>query len=422
MHSYCLVMHLENESFRMIAKTFAGLEEVLADEISGIGGTAVRTLQRAVEFYGTQEVMYKVNYLCRSALRVLKPIAEFDAPDENALYKEVRNIPWENYMDIESTFSIDGTTSYSKINHSKYLALKSKDAIVDKFREETGKRPSVDTEDADLRINVRVFKDRCTVSLDSSGESLHKRGYRLATGPAPLNEVLAAGMILLTGWKGDSNFIDPMCGSGTLPIEAAMLAKNIPAGQHRESYSFQQWKDYDKACWETIKQEAAEKIKPLEYKVVASDRSGRILQVAKSNIEQAGLQGAIEVHVDFIDDVTPPEGGGILVTNPPYGERIKPDDINLLYKSMGDNLKNQFEGYSAWVISSHLDALKFVGLKPSKKISLNNGQLKCKYMKFEIYAGSRKLKPTIEQHTKGDTEPHDESRVRVKKLRKRIPR
>lgn len=406
----------------MIAKTFAGLEQVLSDEITAIGGQSVRTLQRAVEFTGNQELLYKANYLCRSALRVLKPIAEFAAPDENALYDEVRKIPWENYMDNTSTFSIDGTTSYSKVNHSKYLALKTKDAIVDKFRDETGNRPSVDTDDADLRINVRMFRDRCTISLDSSGESLHKRGYRQATGPAPLNEVLAAGMILMTGWRGDSNFIDPMCGSGTLPIEAAMISKQIPAGQHRESYSFQRWKDFDSACWEQIKQEAQEKIRPLKYKVVATDRSGRILQVAKSNIEQAGLKGAIEAHVDFIDDVTPPEGGGILVTNPPYGERIKPDDINMLYKSMGDNLKNQFAGYAAWVISSHLDALKYIGLKPSARISLNNGQLKCKYMQFEIYEGSKKLKPESKLDTESDTEENQSEGMPVKRIRKRIQR
>lgn len=384
-------MNQTPDTFRMIVKTFTGLEKVLAEEIISIGGESVRTLQRAVEFSGDKKMLYKANYLCRSALRVIMPIAEFDAPNEHKLYDEVRKIPWDTYMDTQSTFSIDGTTSYSNITHSKYLALKTKDAIVDKFRDETGKRPSVDKDDADIRINVRVFRDRCTVSLDSSGESLHKRGYRLETGPAPLNEVLAAGMILLTGWKGDSNFIDPMCGSGTLPVEAAMIAMKIPPGNLRNSYSFQNWKDYDSSLLEKVKQEAREEIIPLKHTIVASDRSGRILQVARSNIKQAGLTNDILLQVDFIDDVAPPSGNGVLVTNPPYGERIKPDDINLLYKQMGDSLKHNFAGYSAWIISSHLDAIKFIGLRPSSKIPLNNGQLKCKYLKFDIYEGSKKV-------------------------------
>lgn len=413
-------MQEQGNTFRMIAKTFTGLEKVLAEEISELGGKSVKVLQRAVEFYGTQEILYKANYLCRSALRIIKPIAEFDAPDENTLYNEVKKIRWEDYMDNRSTFSIDGTTSYSNISHSKYLALKSKDALVDKFREETGERPSVDKFDAKIRINVRVFKDMCTVSLDSSGESLHKRGYRTATGPAPLNEVLAAGMILLTGWKGESNFIDPMCGSGTLPIEAALLAKNIPPGSFGRSYSFQNWRDYDEQLWDKIREEAEEAIVPLKHKIVGSDRSGRILQVTKSNIEQAGLKNAIQTQVDFIDDMTPPEGEGIMVTNPPYGERIKLDDINQLYKSMGDNLKNHFNGYSAWIISSHMDAIKFIGLRPSSRIHLNNGQLKCLYMKFDIYEGSKKTKNNFQETENSDSEQPERKTEPKRKPRKRL--
>lgn len=383
-------MQQHGDTFRMIVKTFTGLEEVLAEEIRELGGESVKILQRAVEFIGDKELLYKANFRCRSAIRLIKPIAEFAAPDENKLYEEVKKIAWEDYMDNNSTFSIVGTTSYSNITHSKYLALKTKDAIVDRFREATGKRPSVDTFNADLRIDVRVFKDRCTISFDSSGESLHKRGYRKETGPAPLNEVLAAGMILMTGWRGESNFIDPMCGSGTIPIEAAMIAKNIPPGQFRESYSFMNWKDFDKELWTQVCEEARDNIRPLQHKIVASDRSGRILQVAKANMEQAGLRSAITTQVDFIDDVEPPEGKGVMVTNPPYGERIKPDDINKLYESMGDNLKKNFIGYSAWIISSHMEAIKFIGLRPSARIPLNNGQLQCKYLRFDMYEGSKK--------------------------------
>lgn len=385
-------MDKQVNGFRMVAKTFAGLEKVLAEEIQDLGGTEVKVTQRAVEFTGDDALLYRANYLCRSALRILKPIAEFYAPNENVLYEEVRKIDWENYLDVDSTFSVDGNVSYSHITHSKYLALKSKDAIADRFRELTGKRPSVDKFNPDLRINVRIFKNICTVSIDSSGESLHRRGYRKETGPAPLNEVLAAGMILLTGWKGDTNFIDPMCGSGTLPIEAAMISKQVPAGFFRQSWAFQMWKTFDKPLWEKVTDEANSQVKPLGVKVVASDRSGRILQVARTNIMEAGLTNEIEVRVDFIGDVIPPPGGGLMVTNPPYGERIKSDDINKLYADIGDNLKKHFAGYSAWIISSHMEATKHIGLRPSAHVPLNNGALACKYLGFDIYEGSKKEK------------------------------
>jgi len=410
-------------TFRMIAKTFAGLEKVLAAEIQDIGGRSVRIVHRGVEFEGDNEILYKANYLCRSALRIIKPIAELHTPNENVLYEEIKKMPWEQYLDISTTFSIDGITSYSNITHSKYLALKTKDAIADKFREETGKRPSVDTFNPDLKINVRIFKNNCTVSLDSSGESLHKRGYRIETGPAPLNEVLAAGMILLADWKGDSNFIDPMCGSGTLPIEAALIAKKIPAGYFRDFYAFQNWKDFDNECWDKVKSEALNKIIPLKHKIVGSDRSGRILKVAKSNVEKAALTNDIVMQVDFIGDVTPPPGPGIMVTNPPYGERIKSDDINKLYKDIGDNLKHMFAGYSAWIISSHMEATNHIGLSSSVRIPLNNGALECKYSKFEIYEGSKRNRP--ESPRRGEQDPeysnikstNGEKRNRVKRKR-----
>lgn len=377
-------------TFRMVAKTFAELEDVLLSEVRDCGGIAPRKVKRGVEFRGDKEVLYRANYTCRSALRIIKPIAVFDAPDEEVLYQEVKKIPWQEYLDNRSTFSIDGTTSYSRITHSKYLALKTKDAIVDKFREDTGKRPSVDKYNPDLRINVRLFRDACTISLDSSGESLHKRGYRVATGPAPLNEVLAAGMLMLTGFQGDAPFIDPMCGSGTLPIEAVLIAKKIPAGYFRESFLFQRWKDFDPDLWNQVKQEADDKIIPLKQAVFASDRSGRILQVARENIEKAGLTNDIQVRAAFVEDVEPPPGKGLMVTNPPYGERIKAEDIQLLYSSIGDNLKQRFTGYTAWILSAHEEALKHVGLRASRKIELNNGPLLCKYLRFELYEGSKK--------------------------------
>jgi len=381
---------MENQQ-SYIAKTFAGLEEVLAKEIKNIGGQNLKILNRAVMFEGNKETLYKANYLCRTAIRVLAPIAIFKAENENELYKEVLKIAWENYIHLNGTFSIDGITSYSNITHSKYLALKSKDAIADRFREKYGRRPNVDTKDPDVKINVRIFRNECTVSLDSSVESLHKRGYRNGTGPAPLNEVLAAGMILLSGWDGNSNFVDPMCGSGTLPIEAAMFALNIPPAKYRKLFGFTRWKDFDKELWQRIKDDADAARKNFKYRIVGSDRSGRILQVARENVVSAGLEDEILLRAMYIDDVEPPEGGGVMITNPPYGERIKVEDIKKLYSEIGDALKTKFEGYSAWIISSDKEALKFIGLRPSRKITLFNGPLESGFYNFEIYKGTKKV-------------------------------
>lgn len=383
-------MDNESKTVKIIAKTFAGLEEALSIELKELGCTFVRTLTRGVECRGNKKILYQANYQCRSALRIIVPVAEFIAENEQQLYDEVKAIDWFSFLDINSTFSIDGITSYSNISHSKYLALKTKDAIADKFREKFGKRPNVDKDNADLRINVRVFRNRVTVSLDSSGESLHKRGYRVATGPAPLNEVLAAGMLLIAGWKGDCNFIDPMCGSGTIPIEAALIALNIPSGKFREDYAFMHWPDFDKDLWEQVKEEAEENKRKFEHQIVGSDWSGRILLTAKENVVSAGVEDVVNLNTDFIRDVKPPEGKGIMVCNPPYGERIKNNDIKNLYKGIGDAMKQNFVGYNAWIISSNLEAFKHIGLQPVQKINLFNGPLECKYGRFEIFEGSKK--------------------------------
>ena len=386
----------KEKTFRMIAKTFAGLENVLAKELVEIGASGVRSIRRGVDFYGDKRILYKANYLCRTALRIIKPIAVFKAMNEDQLYDEVKKIEWNEYLDIKSTFSIDGITSHSNITHSKYLALKTKDAIADRFREETGKRPNVDKFNPDLSINVRLFKDQCTISLDSSGESLHKRGYRQATGPAPLNEVLAAGMILISGWKGDRPFVDPMCGSGTLPIEAALFALNIPAGYFFEKFAFMHWKDFDEELWETVKSSAEKKIrrdKPVT--IEGSDWSGRVLQAARENVESAGLTDVVRVYPSFFADTEPPAGKGVLITNPPYGERIKTEDIEKLYQEIGDTLKQKFTGYDAWIISSHREAMKYIGLRTSTNMTLFNGPLECRYSKFELYEGSKKAQSAV---------------------------
>jgi putative N6-adenine-specific DNA methylase len=383
-------MEEKNGKFRMIAKTISGLEEVLAVELTEIGADDIRILNRGVQFFGDKTTLYKANYLLRTALRVIKPIAVFEASNEEQLYNEVYKIDWTQYLQVNGTFSVDGVTSYSNITHSKYLALKTKDAIVDQFREKFGSRPNVNLDKADLVVNVRIFRNECTVSIDSSGESLHKRGYRLEAGLAPVSEVLAAGLVLLSGWDRKSAFIDPMCGSGTIPIEAACIACQIPPGFFREDYCFMHWQDFDNDLWESIKKEADNKI--VEYKgdIIGSDRSGRILAIAKKNVRSAGLNHVITLKTSFLNDLIPPGSGGVVVMNPPYDERLKTEDVTGLYKSIGDALKQHFHGYQAWVISGHKEALKFVGLRPSRNITIYNGPLECRYSRFEIYEGSKK--------------------------------
>ena len=378
------------ENFRMIAKTISGLEGVLATELSELGATEVRAVVRGVEFYGDQRLLYKANYLCRTTLRILKPIATFRAENEDQLYREIYKIDWSKYLDVDGTFSVDGVTSYSNITHSKYLALKTKDAVVDRFRANYGKRPNVRLDNPDLVINVRIFRDECTVSIDSSGESLHKRGYRKATGPAPISEVLAAGMILLTGWDRESNFIDPMCGSGTIPIEATLIARNIPAGYFREDYCFMHWKDFEKDLWNEIKSEAETKIIQPKGKIVGSDKSGLVIGLARQNLRSAGLTENIHLKASFFADLEPPSGGGILVMNPPYDERMKNDDIIQFYKEIGNTFKQKYQGYQAWIISGHMEALKLLGLHATRNITLFNGPLECRFARFVIYEGTKK--------------------------------
>ncbi|NOX46381.1 MAG: class I SAM-dependent RNA methyltransferase [Chlorobi bacterium] len=409
------------ETRTYIAKTFSGLEETLWKELRGLGAKNLKTINRGVQFEGNTELMYKANYQCRTALRILMPIANFQARDEQQLYDEIFKIDWEQYIRLKGTFAIDGITSYSNINHSKYLALKSKDAIADQFRGKFGKRPNVNTDDPDVKINIRLFRNGCSVSLDSSGESLHKRGYRLETGPAPINEVLAAGLIQLSGWDAKSNFIDPMCGSGTIPIEAAMLALNIPAGFFREEFNFERWSDFDEGLWEKVKADAKKNETGFTHQIIGSDRSGKILQVARQNVRSANLEKQVKLWLGYVEDSEPPEGKGVMITNPPYGERIKVDDINKLYKGIGDNLKKNYAGYSAWIFSSDENALRQVGLKPSKKIKLYNGPIETSFCKYEIFEGRKEWFEKKELEKNNDN-PNNTNTEKPKKKRKRIVR
>lgn len=382
---------MEN-TFKMVAKTMAGLEGVLAEELTAMGAENVEVLYRAVGFEGDKELMYRANYCCRTALRILKPITSFVARNELALYNNIFKIQWHEIFNINETFAIDAVVSGNYFTHSQYAALKVKDAIADEFREHFGARPSVDVENPDLRINVHIENEKVTLSFDSSGESLHKRGYRKVVDKAPMSEVLAAGLIKLTGWKCDSNFVDCMCGSGTIPIEAAMLALGIPAGFFRKKWGFMTWHDFDPELWQRVMREAGAEMEEFNYEILASDHSAKAVEIAKANIENAHLQYDIKLSKQDMFKMVPPEGGGIMVINPPYGERLEEKDLITLYKGIGDALKKNFKGFEAWIISSNKDVMKLIGLKPSKKIDVYNGPLECKFEKFEIFEGSYKDK------------------------------
>jgi len=374
----------------LTAKTLAGLENVLADELKALGAGSVEPGNRVVFFRGDKALMYKANYLCRTALRVLKPIGVFSVKNEQELYEKVKRIDWPALFDVEKTFVVSASVFHSSLTNSLYVALKTKDAIADQFREKLGKRPFVSKENAEMHINVHISQDECTISLDSSGDSLHKRGYRVAVDKAPLNEVLAAGMIKLSGWKKDGDFIDPMCGSGTIPIEAAMDAMNIPSGYYRKHFSFEHWNDFDSELFEQIKKEAAGKICEYDNPIIASDKSYKAFGIARSNLRNAGLHKDIMLLNKPFAKVNPESGNGMLMFNPPYGLRLEEDELIELYKHIGDVLKNRFQGYEAWVITGNLEVAKFIGLRPSRKIILYNGPLESRFIKFEMYRGSKK--------------------------------
>ena len=378
----------------MIAKTSFALEEVLANELKAIGAEDIEVLNRAVSFTGTKETMYRANLELRTALRILKPIYTFRVRDEIELYKETKRFDWDEYLTPKTTFAINSAVHSNNFNHANYVALKVKDAIVDQLRTVYGRRPDVELENPDLRLHVHISDDRCTISLDSSGNSLHKRGYRIGQGLAPINEVLAAGMILLTGWDGQSNFVDPMCGSGTFLMEAATIAYNIAPGIKISEFGFMRWKDYDEQLWRRIVSDAKSRERDFEHQIMGFDESARVINIAKHNIKNAELGWKILVKTSKLQDLTPdilPDGGLVMI-NPPYGERLNIADVERLYKSIGDALKQNFLGFTAWIISSNKEALKYIGLKTSRKLQLFNGSLECKFHKYELYKGSRKAK------------------------------
>lgn len=380
----------ENKTeFQMLAKTFKSLEGILAQEIINLGGKDVKIERRAVSFRGDKELLYKANLHLRTASRVLKPIANFKIKSTDDFYDKVKSINWSELMNSNATFSIDSTVYSDIFTHSKFITYRAKDAIVDYFVERENKRPNVSITNPQFVYNVHIAQDEVTISLDSSGESLHKRGYRAKDTEAPLNEALAAGMILLTDWRGQKDFIDPMCGSGTLLIEAALIALNIPPGIFRGSFAFEKWKDFDDDLFQTLYQDDSNE-KDFNHKIYGYDISPSAVQIAIQNVKSAGLSKYIEISKSSIQELNPETKNATLVCNPPYGERIVSDDIFKLYQAMGTFIKHKMTGNKAWVISSNFDAMRNIGLKPSQKIELMNGALDCLFCEYEVFEGKRK--------------------------------
>lgn len=379
-----------DNNFKIVAKTFYGMEEVLAKELLDLGAQNIEVGNRIVSFIGDKGFIYKANLCLHTALKILKPIYEFKANSNEDLYKELYKYQWSDYMNESSTFVFDSVLSGNIFTHSLFVSQKAKDALVDKFRDENKTRPNVDLKHPDFRFHLHINNNVCSLLLDSSGESLHKRGYRTSTNIAPINEVLAAGIIKLSGWDKSIDFIDPMCGSGTFLIEAAMMASNIPANINRDEFAFEKWPDWDLDLFELIQNSQLKKVKEPSIRVYGYDKSPSAILKAKQNINQASLSDFISViKISFFDTSKASNEKLHLVTNPPYGERLK-GDIKELYKNIGDTLKTKYSNTDAWFISSNLDAMKYVGLRPSRKIKLFNGKLESRLLYFPIYPGTKK--------------------------------
>lgn len=383
----------KNSDFLIVAKTFKGLEEVLAQELIELGANEVQIERRAVSFRGDKALLYRANFCLRTALRILVPIATFQAKDTDALYNRLKALNWAQYMTADSTFAIDATVYSESFRNSRFVTYRVKDAVADYWIERAHKRPNVDVENPDLRINIHIAKEQVTLSLDSSGESLHKRGYRVATTEAPISEVLAAGMLLIAGWKGQSDFYDPMCGSGTLPIEAALIARNIAPGVFRRSFGFEKWPDFDADLWNDIYNDDSQE-REFTHKIYGSDASFYAIRQATKNIKAAGVQKDIELKQIRMEEFKPTTNSqeltALVMINPPYGERLASNkDMEELYAKIGTSLKHQFTGCTAWIISSNDAAMKCIGLKPSQKLHLLNGELDCQFNRYDLFAGKR---------------------------------
>ena len=380
-----------DNNFKIVAKTLFGMEKVLAKELLDLGAQNIQIGNRIVSFMGDKGFIYKSNLCLHTALKILKPIHKFKANSNEELYSELYNYEWGNYMNESNTFIFDSVLSGNIFTHSLFVSQKAKDALVDKFRDQNINRPNVDLEYPDFRFHLHINNNDCSLLLDSSGESLHKRGYRMSTNIAPINEVLAAGIIKLSGWDKSIDFIDPMCGSGTFLIEAAMMASNIPANINRDEFAFEKWPDWDLDLFELIQNSLLKKVKEPSINIYGYDKAPSAILKAKQNINQASLSDFISVNQSSFFETTKSSNKKLhLITNPPYGERLK-GDIKELYKNIGDTLKTHYPDTDAWFISSNLDAMKYVGLRPSRKIKLFNGKLESRLLNFPIYSGTKRI-------------------------------
>ena len=410
---------MEN-SFRMVAKTFGGLEEVLRDELIALGASNVEIGLRMVEFEGDLELMYKANLCCRTALRILKPIYTFEASDPDELYDTVREIPWENFLTADSTFAIDSTVHSEVFRHSKYVTYRVKDGIVDHFNDSVGRRPSIRLVGADLLLNVHISERNVTISLDSSGEPLSKRGYRVEQTQAPINEVLAAGLILKTGWRGDTPLLDPMCGSGTFLIEAALIAANINPGIYRSGFAFEKWPDFDADLFEKIyNDDSGERVPPCP--IMGGDIDAEAINITRRNIASARVGDFVNVRWQSISEWKDNPPQGVLITNPPYGERLKPDKIEALYALIGECLKKNFKGWHAWIIGYRPELFDAIRLKSSARFPILNGALECSFREYVLFDGRyddfRAAGGKIKED-KPEVEEKKERRVKPREFRK----
>lgn len=408
-----------SEQFEMIAKTFQGLEEILAEELTTLGANDVQIGRRMVSFTGDKEMMYKANFCLRTAIRILKPIKHFAAKDADEVYQQIKAIRWEEILDINKTFAVDAVVFSEEFRHSKFVSYKVKDAIVDYFRELNGKRPSVRISKPDVLLNIHIAQTTCTLSLDSSGESLHRRGYRQEAVEAPLNEVLAAGMILMTGWRGECDFIDPMCGSGTIPIEAALIARNIAPGVFRKEFAFEKWVDFDQEMFDTIYNDDSQE-REFGHKIYGYDNNPQAYEIATRNIKAAGVSKDIRLKLQPFQQFEQPADKAIIVTNPPYGERISTNDLLGLYNMIGERLKHAFVGNNAWILSYREECFDQIGLKASSKTPLFNGALECEFRKYEIFDG--KYKEFKSQEENGEEENGESSERAPREKREFKPR
>ena len=377
------------QEFELIAKTFMGLETVLAKELTQLGANNVQIGRRMVSFTGNKEMMYRANFQLHTAIRILKPIAHFKARSADDMYEEVRKIDWSQYIEKGKTFSVDSVVYSEEFRNSRFVTYKVKDAIVDQFREKTGERPNISVSNPDIRLNIHVAEADATLSLDSSGESLHRRGYRQESVEAPLNEVLAAGMILMSGWNGETDFIDPMCGSGTLLVEAALIARNINPGVFRKEFAFEKWADFDQELFDNIYNDDTRE-REFEHHIYGYDIDMKAVNTARLNVKAAGLTKDITIEQQDFKNFKKPAEKAIMITNPPYGERISTPNLLGTYKMIGEKLKHEFTGNEAWILSYREECFEQIGLKPSIKVPVYNGSLECEFRKYAMFSGKMK--------------------------------